>query len=173
MNVDLQWCPCGKQARENDMYCSDICHFLEQYPAVVTNKNISFNESTTPTSTTSITSSTCSCSGNGIKSRISIRKPINTNPFSVDTNSRLTYRSRQRINNQYNTFRAINALSTRDYFSAKSGKAEYKDQRKMKFNSKNTTNLSEGLLKRNMVSHSNFYSRIVNESQDKPLVNEY
>lgn len=29
MNVDLNWCPCGKQSREDSMYCSDACYLKD------------------------------------------------------------------------------------------------------------------------------------------------
>ena len=29
MNVDLNWCPCGKQCREDKMYCSDACYLKD------------------------------------------------------------------------------------------------------------------------------------------------
>jgi hypothetical protein len=29
MNVDLNWCPCGKQSREDSMYCSDACYYKD------------------------------------------------------------------------------------------------------------------------------------------------
>jgi len=167
MNVDLQWCPCGKKARENDMYCSDICHFLEQYPSLNRKgcddiyeddynsefDNQKYQESTSQKS-----------------SKISSKRNTVT-PFGACQSipQRLSFRSRQRINNQYSTFRIINALSAVDYFNQKS-----KDPKRSKINvSMGISKLSQGL-KRNMVSHSNYYTRIINtgaeKSQDKPLI---
>ncbi|KAG4094343.1 hypothetical protein H8356DRAFT_1694650 [Neocallimastix lanati (nom. inval.)] len=169
MNVDLQWCPCGKQARENDMYCSDICHFLEQYPNLNRKSCDEIYQNGTPAEYEQKYEERSKSIQPRI-SRISSRKSTVT-PFGACQSipQRLSFRSRQRINNQYSTFRAINALSSVDYFNQKS-KVEPK---KCKINSKGISKLSQGL-KKNMVSHSNYYARIVNlgveKSQDKPLI---
>jgi hypothetical protein len=169
MNVDLQWCPCGKKARENDMYCSDICHFLEQYPSLnrkgccddLYQNDPVDNEYQEPKIEENVRPRV---------SRIASKKNIIT-PFGACQSipQRLSFRSRQRINNQYSTFRAINALSAVDYFNQKS-----KDPKRSKINAAmGISKLSQGL-KRNMVSHSNYLTRIVNagaeKSQDKPLI---
>ncbi|KAG4107031.1 hypothetical protein H8356DRAFT_1625359 [Neocallimastix lanati (nom. inval.)] len=40
MNVDLNWCPCGKQSREDSMYCSDAC-YLKELASSSTNGTVS------------------------------------------------------------------------------------------------------------------------------------
>jgi len=166
MNVDLQWCPCGKQARENDMYCSDICHFLEQYPSL--NRKGCDDDIYQNNSTTEVDNQKYEEPISRTK-RISSKRNTVT-PFGACQSipQRLSYRTRQRINNQYSTFRVINALSAVDYFNQKS-----KDPKRSKINAAmGISKLSQGL-KRNMVSHSNYYTRIVNsaeKSQDKPLI---
>eukprot|EP00833_Pecoramyces_ruminatium_P013130 jgi/Orpsp1_1/1187162/evm.model.d7180000055864.1 len=170
MNVDLQWCPCGKQARENDMYCSDICHFLEQYPSLNRKCCDEIYQNDPAPSEYEQKYEEQPKQNQTRYSKISSRRNIVT-PFGACQSipQRLSYRTRQRINNQYSTFRAINALSSVDYYSPKT-KVEPK---KCKINSKTISKLSQGL-KRNMVSHSNYYTRIVNtgveKSQDKPLI---
>ncbi|ORX55834.1 hypothetical protein BCR36DRAFT_581006 [Piromyces finnis] len=171
MNVDLQWCPCGKQARENDMYCSDICHFLEQYPSL--NRKGCYDDlyQNGPIDTEYEKQKIEEKSKPVQKiSRISTKKSTIT-PFGACQSipQRLSFRSRQRINNQYSTFRAINALSAVDYFNQKS-----KEPKRSRINAAmGISKLSQGL-KRNMVSHSNYLTRIVNngaeKSQDKPLI---
>ncbi|KAG4103896.1 hypothetical protein H8356DRAFT_1641919 [Neocallimastix lanati (nom. inval.)] len=42
MNVDLNWCPCGKQSREDSMYCSDACYLKD----LATNNNANANATT-------------------------------------------------------------------------------------------------------------------------------
>ncbi|KAG4084580.1 hypothetical protein H8356DRAFT_188436 [Neocallimastix lanati (nom. inval.)] len=169
MNVDLQWCPCGKKARENDMYCSDICHFLEQYPSLNRKGCDEIYEDDVPSEYEEKFKEQCKSVQpriSGITSRRSTVTPLGA---FQSIPQRLSYRSRQRINNQYVTFRAINALSKVDYYNQKS-KIEPK---KCKINSKGISKLTQGL-KRSMVSHSNYYTRIVNtgveKSQDKPLI---
>lgn len=175
MNVDLQWCPCGKKARENDMYCSDICHFLEQYPSLNRKgcDDIYQNDSNQDSSDydQKIEESTRS-NQTRLSTRIASKKNNIVTPFGAYQSipQRLSYRSRQRINNQYSTFRAINALSSIDYFNSQKTKV---DPKRCKINNKGISKLSQGLRK-NMVSHSNFYTRIVNlgaeKSQEKPLI---
>ena len=169
MNVDLQWCPCGKKARENDMYCSDICHFLEQYPNL-SRKNCDNLYQNNPVDTEYEEQKIEETPRPRI-SRIASKKNTVVTPFGACQSipQRLSFRSRQRINNQYSTFRAINALSAVDYFNQKS-----KDPKRSKINAAmGISKLSQGL-KRNMVSHSNYLTRIVNagaeKSQDKPLI---
>jgi len=168
MNVDLQWCPCGKQARENDMYCSDICHFLEQYPSLNRKGCDEIFQYDSPSlENQKIEEQT------RVQSRVSrISSKKNTvTPFGACQSipQRLSFRSRQRINKQYSTFRAISALSAVDYFNQKS-----KEPKRSKINTTmGISKLSQGL-KKNTVSHSNNCSRIVNisaeKSQVKPLI---
>jgi len=165
MNVDLQWCPCGKQARENDMYCSDICHFLEQYPSLNrVNCDEIYNNDPSPSEYEQKYEEQPKQVQTRL-SKISSRRNIVT-PFGACRSipQRLSYRTRQRINNQYSTFRAINALSSVDYFSQKA---------KSRINLKGKSKLAQGL-KKNTVSHSNYNTRMVNssveKSRDQPLI---